>query len=379
METHPLSALESFLRDKTRILVVTAPNAEIDNLAALSVIGKWIEGIGKTVTLVCPEKSAWTEPLRTLLPLKPALGAFRALHIRLPLEKTPLEEFSYDVRNQELQIELLPKNGAWSETDVKVQAGSIRFDALIAINIPQAALLQSLVPTETEWTKQLPSLHLTTKAKSDAWSTESISLLTTSSLCEELYLWMKEQNVALSPDITHNLLTGLIAATNGFRDERMQSRTLQVASELVERGADRQDIMNRLWRTMSLPALNVWGRALMRLSVHATLPFAHTILTEHDFLQAGAGEETIPSLGKYLLDRLPETKLCLVLSAWNGKRKAILFARQPFEANTVARWFHGHGDTTQAEWSIEALDLLEGQREILTVLERELPRFISSR
>lgn len=378
MEVHPLSPLESFLRDKTRILIVTASNAEMDDLAAASVIGKWLAETKKTVTVCSAERTTWPEPLRVLLPIQPTVGAFRALHIHLSLEKTPLEAFSYDVRGQELQIELLPKKGAWSESDAKIKAGSVRFDAVIFINIPDIASVKTLVPTENEWTKQLPSLHLTTKT-TDPWATETISLLTTSSLCEELYLWMKEGNKDLSADIVHNLLTGLIAATNGFRDERMQSRTLQVASELVERGADRQDIMNRLWRTMSLPALNVWGRALMRLTVHASLPFAHTILTEHDFLQAGAGEETLPSLGKYLLDRLPDTKLCVVLSAWNGKRKAIVFARQPFDANIAARWFHGQGTPQQAEWNIEALDLLEGQREILTVLERELPRFLSSR
>ena len=378
MEHHPLAEIEVFLREKTRVLVVLPQKLDIDSYATASVMGAWILANKKSVTVVGPDRTTWPEPLRLLLPLQSSISAFRAMHIRLPLGQTPLEEFSYDVKQQELEIELIPKQGAWSASDVTVASGSVRFDALIAINIPSASTLSALVPTETEWPTQIPSLQITSRANIVHWTTQTIPLLTASSLSEEVYLWMKSRAIDLSVDMNYNLLTGIIAATNGFRGDRIQSQTLQVASELVERGADRQDIMNRLWRTMSLPALNLWGRALMRLTVHASLPVAHTILTEHDFLQAGAGEDVIPSLGKYLLDRLPDTKLCLVLTAWNGQRKATLYARQPFDANLIARWFHGQGDTEQAQWVIHAPDLLDGQREIVTVLERELPRLLSS-
>ncbi|MBP7005694.1 hypothetical protein KBB27_01050 [Patescibacteria group bacterium] len=379
MPSPSLTKLVDFLAPHSRILVVTPSHADLDAIASASVLGYILKAQGKNVTFVTPGRATLPAPLKPLLPNHAEMTGFRTLRIHLPVKDTPLEEFSYDIREQQLEIELIPKNGAWSQENVSISSSAIRFDALIAINIASSQSLASLVPNEPEWMRALPSVSFSNQPSQETWTNAQIPLAPQESLCEELYFSLKDRPETLTPEVAHTLLTGIISATDAFRGTNVRSRTLQAASELVELGAPRQEIINALWRVVSVPTLNLWGRALMRLSLHATLPLAYTLLSEHDFLQAKTSPDSIHGLGKYLLDRLPNMSLVLVLSAWNGERRAHLFARAPLQANLLARWFRGEGTIEQASWTIDATDLLAAQQSILTTLEHELPRLISSR
>ncbi len=379
MNNRPLAALERFFASRTRLLLIAAPEADMDSLAGAAALGDMLKTLGKAVTLVAPGKDAWPEPLRAPLPLHAGIHALRALHIRLPIGQTPLDQFSYDVRDQSLHIELLPKAGIWPQEAVAVESGAVRYDGLIALNVASPSGLRDLIPQEPEWLHALPTLHLTTKADAEPWATETVPLLQNGSLCEALYAWAKERpDIPLNAGLVHNLLVGVIAGSDGFRSPRVQSQTLQAASELIERGADRQAIMNRLWRVRSVPTLNLWGRGFMRLNLHPTLPIATTLVTEHDFLQAQTNPDALAGLGRALLDRLPETRLVLVFSGWNAALQVQALARPPLRADLVARWFGGQGSADQAQWTAHAGDLLALQRDTLTILERELPRLLAS-
>lgn len=380
MDTPLFLPLSDFIATSKRLLVVAGPNANVDTLAAASALGKALSNETRSVTVATVGEAAFPEPLLPLVTLETDLAAFRALEIRLGVKTAPLQEFMYDVKNDELKIELLSKSGAWSAEDVRVEAGALRFDAVFALNVGSAREAASLLPTEPEWIGSLPSLLITTDVKTGtSWAKQTITVPSTTNLSEEAYAFLKAQKLPIDKGAAHNLLTGLIAATNGFRGENLRAATLEHAAELIELGADRQAIMNRLWRVLSVPTLNLWGRALMRLTIHPSLPLAYTVLTDHDFLQAKTNEDGLPALGKYLLDRLPEQKLCLVLTSWNGKQTARLYARSPLNAQTIAERFKGTGTSEQASWTVEATDLLDAQRDVLAALERGLPALLSAR
>ncbi len=247
MDTPHFSPLSAFVAASKRLLVVVGPNANIDTLAAASVLGKALSNEIRPVTVATVGEAAFPEPLLPLVTLETDLTAFRALEIRLGVKTAPLQEFTYDVKNDELKIELLSKSGAWSAEDVRVEAGALRFDAVLALNVGSAQEVSSLLPAEPEWIKSLPSLLITTDAKADAsWAKQTITVPSTTNLSEEAYAFLKEQKLPIDKDAAHNLLTGLIAATNGFRGENLRAPTLEHAAELIELGADRQAIMNRL-------------------------------------------------------------------------------------------------------------------------------------
>ncbi len=378
MDRHPLTRLQPLIQQASRILLVGRRDASVDECAALSVLAYVLTQQKKHVRCVIPGMSAWPEPLRTLHALESSVGLFRTLEINLPVDRVALSELTYTIEDAALRLTLAPKEGMWNASDVLIRPGQPKFDLVIAVQAPKEALSE-LIPGDREWMQTIPSITLSTDPQSETWASLAVLFVTKTGLAEECALWLQETPEQLTTDVAHNLLTGIIAGSESFRSPRVQSSTLKLASELVERGADRQAIIHRLWRTVPVPALNLWGRAMMRLEPHPSLPITTTLLTAHDFLQAKSDPKAIPALGLYLLERLPETKALLVLFSDAHGTRARLFARRPLEAQLIAGWFGGHGATDQAEWSMSHPDLLEAQREILLVLERDLPRLFPSR
>ena len=61
------------------------------------------------------------------------------------------------------------------------------------------------------------------------------------------------------------LLAGMIAATNSFQSPQVTPQTLELASQLIVRGADRQKVIESLYRTKDIDTLKNWGKVLSRL------------------------------------------------------------------------------------------------------------------
>lgn len=378
MDRHPLSRLQPLVQQASRILLVGRRDAAIDEYAALSVLAQLLTKQNKQVRCVVPGATAWPEPLRALHPLESSVGLFRTLEINLPVDRVPLSELTYTIEDAALRLTLAPKEGMWNASEVLIRPGQPRFDLVIAVQMSKESLAE-LVTGDREWFQTIPSITLSTDPTGEAWASLPLLFVTKTGLAEEFALWLKEDPGSITTDIAHNLLTGILASSESFRGPRVQSTTLQLASELVERGADRQDIIHRLWRTVPVQSLNLWGRAMMRLTPHASLPITTTLLTAHDFLQAKSDTSAIPGLGAYLLERLPNAQALLILFSDAHATRARLFTRRPWEASLIAGWFGGQGATDQAEWSMTTADLLEAQRDIFLVLERELPRLQASR
>ncbi len=369
-----LDVLPAFLTPFRRVLLVLHERASLDELAALLVLGTWLKNEGKEPTLVVPSLEIVPKPLSPLLPIQPLMPAFRALNIRLPLEHAPLGELSYAVENDSLRLTITPKSGMWKPEMVALEAGAPRYDVLLCINIAKKSELIERLPNDPDWMHALPSVSITNEPLAEAWASLHLPCLTHASLCEEVALWMTSAKLPLPEPVAHTLLAGIIAGTNRFADPRVQSETFRLASELVALGAHQQTIIDELAQPETVPTLNLWGRALMRLTLHARLPLATVLLSEHDFLQSNTTEEDLRELPPYLLDRVPSANLVLLLYAWKGVIHARITTRNTLDTEKIARWFDGKNTHHQIEWVASENDLLSAQRTILAKLETDLPR-----
>lgn len=374
---HSFAALPSFLAPHTRILLVCRAKDSLDALATTTVIHEWLQDQKKTVECLTPGLSAWPVPLQTTAELQTEIGPFRSLEVRIPLKNASLNELSYAIENDSLRLSLTPKSGMWNEDDVRAQSGQPRFDTCIVIGPATKQELSELVPGDAEWMQALPTLHITLQTPTNPWSPQTISLGAKTGLSEHLASWLlANEPETLTKSRAHTLLAGILSSSNSFRSSLVTSDTFETASELVRRGADRQAIIHALWRTIPVRDLNLWGRAMMRLTPHATLPLITTLISAHDFLQTKSSHAAIPALAQYLLDRVETAKILLIFATNETQTRVHVITRAPLSAELIARWFDGQGNTQQAEWNMQTSDLLEAQQQVLTRLEEELPRLL---
>jgi phosphoesterase RecJ-like protein len=124
---------------------------------------------------------------------------------------------------------------------------------------------------------------------------------TASSASELVYRLIMQLGVKLDSSIATPLLTGIYTDTGGFQYSNTVPRTLEVAGELMKRGARLQHIIRNLTRNRSLPSLRLLGIALERLSlVQGTRPYAMSVLTLDDFVTEQASTEDIQGIANNL-------------------------------------------------------------------------------
>ena len=94
-----------------------------------------------------------------------------------------------------------------------------------------------------------------------------------SSAAELLYLLFSDWQVDVNRDIATSLLTGILGDTGAFEYHNTTSRTLQVAADLMDQGADKDEILLKIFRSKQMNLLKFWGKVLEELKVDASGKF----------------------------------------------------------------------------------------------------------
>jgi len=88
-----------------------------------------------------------------------------------------------------------------------------------------------------------------------------------SSVSEILFHLMKEWKKKVTGDLANWILVGLVTDTGGFHFASTSARVLKMAADLVDRGADLDGIMFKIYRSNSLSKIRFWGRVLGKAEV----------------------------------------------------------------------------------------------------------------
>jgi bifunctional oligoribonuclease and PAP phosphatase NrnA len=97
-------------------------------------------------------------------------------------------------------------------------------------------------------------------------------------------------DVPLSPEIAEALYVGLVTDTGRFQYANTTPKALRLAGELLDAGADVQQIFRRVYETVQFPKLKLLGRALDRARRYEDGRVVVSYLLRTDFAEVGAQE-----------------------------------------------------------------------------------------
>lgn len=125
-------------------------------------------------------------------------------------------------------------------------------------------------PQLAEKIRELPMLinidhHVSSESFGHACWVESSA----SSTCEMLFDLFEHLPAAIDPEIATQLYTGLLTDTGSFRFSNTNKRVLEIASKLVEAGADPARIAERVFDSALPQTLKLLARVLSTVSFHA--------------------------------------------------------------------------------------------------------------
>lgn len=303
------------IKNKQKILIAFRRDFSGDNIASALALSLWLKKLGKQSEITCDDFQF--PRMFDFLPadknIRPILRGLRKFVINLDLTKTKVNEFSYDVKNNNLQILISPEEGFFSKKDVTVGATNFRFDLMIVVGAPDLESLGKIYSANRELFIHRPVINLDHEPNNEHFGHINLVDFTAVSTTEVIYnLIKKTAPENLDADINTCLLTGIITETKSFRSERMTSRTLQVAGELIMAGARREEIVKNLYQNRALSTLKLWGRVLTKLKNELDGVLAWAKITQEDLRRAGANEFQLNDITDEIISNIPQLKLSVL-------------------------------------------------------------------
>jgi len=192
-------------------------------------------------------------------------------------------------------------------------------------------------------------------------------------VCHDLFSQIDES--LIDEEIATYLLTGMIAKTRSFRAGAVSPKTLKVAGSLIARGARRDEIVEKLYKTRTVETLRLWGRALARLKSDADRGMVWTMLTRQDFAAAGAQESDLESIVEELLMTTPQARIAAVFYERTDKGIAtILHAQKPHDALALGARFKASGTREEAHLELGTEDIVDAEKRVVTHVREQLQK-----
>lgn len=361
-------AVELIGRSKN-ILLTTREHASMDAISSAIAIGLVLKKLNKTFDVAIPGFDAKDLPsfLPNTVDIRPTVGAMRSFHLSIDVAKTPLSELMYDVKDGKLNITIVPKQGEWSEADVKLRAGSDRYDLVIAVDAPDMASLGNLFRDKADFLYRTTVINIDCSATNESWGQVNLVDLNAVATSEVVYGFLSRWNKQhIDADVATAVLAGMISRTRSFRSSNVTPKTLKLSSELVAIGARRGDIVQGLWRNQSIPTLKLWGRILSRLEQDRESGLVHAIISDSDFIESGARKEALEGVVDELIAYAPEAKVVVLIEQARDGLLVHVHAQSPLNAAELVRPFGGSGSRDRAHFKYEgAKDVHEAKVEII--------------
>ena len=169
---------------------------------------------------------------------------------------------------------------------------------------------------------------------------------------------LRELGVELSPDIAEALYIALVTDTGRFQYTNTTPKTLRLAAELVEAGADVHRVFQGVYENVQFAKLKLLARALERAQVYEGGAVVVSFLLRNDFGEVGAAEPYSEGIIDYL--RAVEGAIMAVLirepprSDGPPRRISLRSSSDEIDVSAIARKSGGGGHRQAAGFSSAA-------------------------
>jgi phosphoesterase RecJ-like protein len=134
-----------------------------------------------------------------------------------------------------------------------------------------------------------------------------------SSVCEIVYDFLTFNKIEINRKMATFILLGIVSDTGSFQHSNTTSKVMEIASQLIKRGASLSKIIETTFSNKNISTLKLWGKAFEKAKINPTNGLIASVLTQKDLEECNAGTEDIAQVAG-ILNTVPGTKFALILS-----------------------------------------------------------------
>lgn len=376
MALNDLQQIQKVIEESKYVLVIFNGKSNGDSCASAIALKTMLEKLKKQVDIV---GTGYTVPKNFhFLPhakdIKPTISHVQKFIIKVDVSQSPIETISYDVRDKQLSIYITPKSGIISKNELRTAQSSFKYDLIVTLGTADLESLGSVFIENTDLFYKTTVVNIDHQANNERYGQVNLIDLTATSSAEILYKTLKKIYPDLiDAEIANALLTGMTVATKSFRNYNITPFTLQLASELITYGADREKIIQHLYRTRSMATLKLWGQALIHLEYDQKSGLVWSTLTRDDFTRSGAKQEDLQGIIDELISNSPEAKIIVLMYETENNTIATQVATEKnFDALELLKPLVGEGTKKLATVHLTGKTLKEAETDLITMLKTKL-------
>jgi nanoRNase/pAp phosphatase (c-di-AMP/oligoRNAs hydrolase) len=247
--------------------------------------------------------------------------------VTITLDHPNLKPHHIDHQENENQLHLHinPNDPTFSKENIHIDDSNYKHDLIIALNTPDLSALDHLYEENTEFFYHVPIINIDYSPENEHYGHINLINITATSISEIVYDFIENiDSVLLDEQIATHLLTGMIEKTKSFKIPTITPKSLNVASQLMAAGAERDNIIKNLYQTRSVNTLRLWGKTLLKLETDPYQKVAWAEITEEDFRETNSSEKDLAGIMDELIGNIPTIEMTLIFFTTNNQKYSIV-------------------------------------------------------
>ncbi len=261
----PLEQLSKLVSNSNRILITGSAGPNVDLISTAVAWQLFLTKQKKIVDVAFVGNISKLKFLPSSTKIKNDVGELGKFKIILDIKNTKVKQLSYDISDDQLVIDVVPEEGILKAEDLSTSQGDYKYDLVICLGANSFDALGKIFSDNRSFFHKVPVINIDRSVLNENFAQLNVIESGATSLAEISYHVLKKY---IDKDIATCLLAGMISATNSFQSPQVSPGTLELASELIVKGARREQIVEALYRTKDIDTLRNWGRVLSRLRKH---------------------------------------------------------------------------------------------------------------
>lgn len=244
------------LKNATNVLISVSTNPTVDDLSATIGFSLLLGKLGKHATAVfsgaVPPAIQFLQPEKRL---DSDVGGLRDFIIALDKDKA--DKLRYKVEDNVVKIFITPYRTRITQNDLTFSEGDINVDVVVALGVSNREELDNALKSHGRILHDAAVVTINAGSKSSNLGTINWQDPSASSLCEMLVSISESFGSGLLDEqIATAFLTGIVASTERFSNNRTTPKVMTMAAQLMAAGANQQLIASNLAPAPSSSLMN---------------------------------------------------------------------------------------------------------------------------
>jgi len=290
--------LQELLKKTVTPLIILPSYPSRDALATAFALSFFLSALKKDVSVAGENILKDKESLPFLAEpenLVPSITGARDFVLSFNTERNKIINVRTENASDELRIYLTPKNGSIDPRDFSFIPAKFKFDLAIVVGSPDKESLGKIYEENPDIFYEIPIINIDNHSDNELFGQLNLVDITASSTAEILAEMLEKSDLgSIDEKASEALLAGIISATESFQKKNTTPKALQIASRLMDKGADQQKIIRSLYKTQPLNLLKLWGRVMAQVKWNEELKLIWALVSIEDLVQARAKVEDLP-------------------------------------------------------------------------------------